>query len=92
MRILITVAPLMYREAIALCLHRSRPWAEVTLAPPAELDRQARLIRPHLLLCDDRREIFPQALSGLGQVEVLYSDGLDANVIPRRPGGEAGGY
>lgn len=81
MRILIALSPLMYREAVAISLHRSRPWAEVTLAPPEELDRQVRLLRPHLLLRDDGQEVSPQTLSGIpGRVEVLYHGRLDANV------------
>lgn len=82
MRILIALSPLMYREALALSLYQSRPWAEVTLAPPGELNRQVRLLRPHLLLGDEGQEIPPETLSGIpGRVEVLYNkDGLDAVV------------
>jgi hypothetical protein len=35
MRILITVKPRMYREAIAASIHRHRPDAEIVLAPPS---------------------------------------------------------
>src|SRR3712207_2382248 len=50
MRVLVTVSPLMYREAIALSLHRHRPGFEVRLAPPEATQEQVREFGPHLLV------------------------------------------
>jgi hypothetical protein len=39
-RVLITVEPRMYREAIAFAVQRARPGSEVMLAPEESLDAQ----------------------------------------------------
>lgn len=79
MKILITVKPRMYREAIAMSIHRHRPDAEVLLAPPESLDREIERFRPHLIVRNDGAA--PEMLAtGTHQVEVLYSDGMDAKV------------
>lgn len=81
MRVLITVKPRMYREAIALSIYRHRPDAEVMLASPGSLDEEMRRFRPHLLVRNDTDEVTQDALAGAAhQVEVLYNDGLDAEV------------
>ena len=38
MRVLITVQPLMYREALALAIHKRRPDIEVLVGPEDSLD------------------------------------------------------
>ena len=53
MRILVTVKPRMYRESLALSLHRNRPHFEVMLAPDVSLDGQAEGFWPHLLVRND---------------------------------------
>jgi hypothetical protein len=45
-RLLVTVEPRMYREAIALAVHRNRPEAEVMLVPEEDLDGQQRTSHP----------------------------------------------
>lgn len=81
MRILLTVAPLMYREALAIAVHRRRPDIEVLLVPPANLDGQADGFAPHLLVRNDTDGADMKRLTDvLCWVEVLYSDGLDARV------------
>ena len=52
MRILITIAPRIYREVLALSIHRRRPDFEVLLAPPGSLDGRAERFGPHVLLQD----------------------------------------
>jgi hypothetical protein len=81
MRVLITISPLMYREAIALSLHRHRPGFEVRLAPPEAAKEQVRVFRPLLLVCNDADGSDPGVLDGVPfWVEVLYSDGMDARI------------
>jgi hypothetical protein len=81
MRILVTVKPQMYREALALALHEHRPDDEVLLAPPRLLDGQARDFGPHVLLRNDTDGAVPEGLENVVcRIEVLFSDGLDARI------------
>jgi hypothetical protein len=41
MRILIANTPLMYRESLALAIHRNNPNFEVMIADPGSLDGEA---------------------------------------------------
>lgn len=81
MRILVTVQPQMYREALALALYQHRPDIEVMLGPPKSLDGRKEDFWPHLLVRNDTdgadMELYRRALCW---VEVLYSDGMDARV------------
>lgn len=81
MIILITVTPRMYREAIAMAIHRDRPDAEILLAPPESVDGEVRSLRPHLIVRNDTDGATSEALAGVAhQVKVLYSDSMDAEV------------
>jgi hypothetical protein len=55
-RILVTISPRLYREVLALSIHRRRPDFEVLLAPPWPLDGRALaegvLCRIRILLAD----------------------------------------
>jgi hypothetical protein len=53
MRILIANTPLMYRETLALAIHRHNPEFEVMIADPASLDGEAERFGPHTLVRDD---------------------------------------
>ena len=64
MRILVTVSPLMYREAIALSIHDRRPDFEVLLAPPWPMDGRAGSFGPHVLVHDAEEAGLPPALAG----------------------------
>ncbi|MDP9439867.1 MAG: hypothetical protein M3P49_14185 [Actinomycetota bacterium] len=64
MRILVTVSPLMYREAIALSIHDRRPDFEVLIAPPRPLDGRAGRFGPHVLVHDAEEAGLPPALAG----------------------------
>ena len=53
MRILIANTPLMYRESLALAVHRHNPDFEVMIADPASLDWETERFGPHALVRDD---------------------------------------
>lgn len=79
MRILITAAPLMYREALALAFRQGRPDAEVMLGDLASLDGEVDNFRPHMLVGNDADGVVPKALADvMCRIEILFSDGLDA--------------
>ena len=81
MRVLVTVSPRMYRQAIALSIQNARPGIEVRIAPPEDTEEQLALFRPDLLLYNDTAPIPEEALEGIpARVEVLYSDSMDARV------------
>ena len=81
-RVLVTVEPRMYREAIALAVHRNRPEAEVMLVPDGILDGQVEDFAPHVLVRNDSDEMVPEGLLGsvVCRMEVLYTDGMAARV------------
>ena len=81
MRALITLTPLMYREALAHSVRQSRPGVEVRIAPPEAVEEEVRAFEPHLLVRNDTNEINPGVLAGVPcWVEVLYSDSMDAKI------------
>jgi len=53
MRILIANTPLMYREILAMAIHRHDPDFEVMIADPATMDGEAERFGPHTLIRDD---------------------------------------
>ena len=53
MRILVANTPLMYRESLALAVHRHNPDFEVMIADPASMDGEAERFGPHTLIRDD---------------------------------------
>jgi hypothetical protein len=81
-RVLVTVEPRMYREAIALALQRTRPEAEVMLVPEEVLDGQVNDFAPHVLVRNDSDRVVPEGLLGsvVCRMEVLYTDGMAARV------------
>jgi hypothetical protein len=89
-RVLVTLSPRMYREAVALSIQRGRlGLVDVRLAPPEALEEQIAFFRPHLLV---HNEASVDAYEGAVPVpewalqavpyrlEVLYSDGMDARL------------
>ena len=52
-RVLVTVEPRMYREAIALAVQRLRPDSEMLLAPEEGLDGQVEGFEPQELVRND---------------------------------------
>ena len=81
-RVLVTVEPRMYREAIALAVQRNRPEAEVMLVPEDVLDGQMEDFAPHVLVRNDSDGVAPEELLGsvVCCMEVLYTDGMAARV------------
>jgi hypothetical protein len=80
-RVLVTISPMMYREAVAASIQSARPSIEVRVAPPEDTEEQLELFRPDLLLYNDTAPIPEEALEGIpARVEVLYSDSMDARV------------
>jgi hypothetical protein len=63
-RILITITPRLYREVIALCIHRRRPDFDVLIAPLWPLDGRAERFEPHVLVQDADEAGLPPALAG----------------------------
>ncbi len=57
MRVLVTVSPRLYREAIALSIQRGRLDLEVRAAPPEDAQLELAGFRPHLLVHNDTRPI-----------------------------------
>ena len=81
-RVLVTVQPRMYREAIALAVQRNRPEAEVMLVPEEVMDGQVKDFAPHVLVRNDSDGVAPEELLGrvVCRMEVLYTDGMAARV------------
>jgi hypothetical protein len=81
-RVLVTVEPRMYREAIALAVQRDRPKAEVMLVPEEVMDGQVEDFAPHVLVRNDSGRAVPEGLLGsvVCRMEVLYTDGMAARV------------
>src|SRR5918993_5055391 len=81
MRVLVSLSPRMYREAIALSIQRHHPGLEVRLSPPEAAEEELASFRPHLLIHDDTAPI-PQEIPECipTRVEMLYSDSMDARV------------
>ena len=52
-RVLISIVPPMYAEALAFSLGKHRPRAEVSVIDPSDdLDVEARRLRPHLIVAN----------------------------------------
>ena len=82
-RILVTISPRLYREAIALSIHSRRPAFEVLLAPPDSLDGEAERFGPHALVQDDDEEGLPPGVPDgvVCRVRILKTpDRMDATI------------
>lgn len=81
-RILVTITPRLYREVIALSIHRRRPDFEVLLAPPGSLDGEAERFGPHVLVQDADEAGLPPALAQgvVCRVQILVTDRIDATI------------
>jgi hypothetical protein len=81
MRALITLTPLMYREAVAHSVRQHRPGFEVRIASPEAVEEEVRTFEPHLLVRNDTDGIDHKVLASVPSwVEVLYSDSMDAKI------------
>ena len=82
-RVLVTVEPRMYREALAFAVQRNRPEAEVMLVSEEIMDGQVEDFAPHVIVRNDSDEAFPEELVGsvVCRMEVLYTaNGMAARV------------
>jgi hypothetical protein len=81
MRILVAVAPTMYRETLAHVIRTDRPDDDVRLANPDSLDREASSFLPHLIVCNDNAPEVPEGVSVPSWVVIRYHDHLSASVF-----------
>jgi hypothetical protein len=82
-RILDTISPRLYREVLALSIHRHRPDFEVLLAPPGSLDERVERFGPHVLLQDAWETGLPVGVSDgvVCRVRILKkTDRIDATI------------
>ena len=81
---LVTLSPLMYRQAVALSVQRGRPGlVDVRIAPPEAMEAELLSFWPHLLVHNDEHgglapipEPLIQAVPQ--RLDVLYTNGMDA--------------
>ena len=82
MRVLVTLSPRLYREAVASSLQNIRPGIEVRAVPPEDADLELAGWSPHLFIHNDTVPVPEWALSGVpSRVEISYSDGMSARVV-----------
>jgi hypothetical protein len=81
MRILIAVAPTMYRETLAHVIRRDRPDDDVRLADPQALDQEASSFGPHLIVCTDNASEVREGVSVPTWVVIRYHDHLSASIF-----------
>ncbi len=80
MRILIANTPLMYRESLALAIHRHNPDFEVMIADPASLEGEATRFGPHALVRDDDGSEVGSPEGVVCWVGILIDDHLKARI------------
>lgn len=80
MRILLAIAPTMYRQTLAHSIRRECPNDEVCLADPDALDREASSFHPHMIVCNDSASEV-QEVSIPSWVVIRYHDSLSASVF-----------
>jgi hypothetical protein len=82
LRILLTITPRLYREVLALSIHRRYPDFEVMLAPPWSLNGEAERFEPHVLVQDYEEEGLPPAVPDgvLCRIRLLKADCIDATI------------
>ena len=72
-RVLISIVPSMYAEALAFSLGKQRPRAEVSLiGPSGDVEAEARRSRPHLIVAN---RVPPEARAGCFWVAVAEPAG-----------------
>ena len=80
MRVLITISPQMYRQALALAVLNHRPDDEVLLASPEELDAQTKRFAPHALVQNHDGEDLSIPEGVVCWVGVLVNDSMNATI------------
>lgn len=79
-RVLVTVSPQMYRQAVALAVLRHRPDAEVLVASPTDLHGQATSFAPHVLVRNDDGESLDATEGVVCWVGVMITDSMNARI------------
>ena len=81
-RVLITLEPTMYREAIAQAVQRSRPHSEVLPVAEVSLNGQVHDFAPHVIVRSDSGQQIPEEKLGsvVCRAEVLYTDHMGVRV------------
>ena len=79
MRVLVAIAPQMYRQAVVLTLRNHRPSVEVEACDPEDLERNLARFLPRLLVCHHTAPDVRERVAY--RVEILYEDSLDAAVV-----------
>lgn len=80
MRVLVTVSPQMYRQAVALAVLQHRPDAKVLIAAPEDLDGQAESFAPHALVHNDDGEELGVPEGVVCWVGVTITDSMNARI------------
>jgi hypothetical protein len=80
MRVLIANTPLMYRESLALAVHRHNPDFEVMIADPASIDGEAERFGPHALIRDDDGIEAASPDGVVCWVGIIIDDDLEARI------------
>ena len=82
MRILLTISPRLYRETLALSIHRRRPDFDVLLARPWPLDGRAERFGPHVLVQGSDEAGLPPTLPDgvLCRIQLLDNGRMDATI------------
>ena len=81
MRILLALAPTMYRQTLAHGLRTDRPDDEVRLADPDALDQEASSFAPHMIVCSDNASEVGEEVSVLSWIVIRYHDSMSASVF-----------
>jgi hypothetical protein len=80
MRILLAIAPTMYRQTLAHSIRRECPNDDVCLADPDALVREASSFHPPMIVCNDSASEV-QEVSIPSWVVIRYHDSLSASVF-----------
>ena len=78
MRILVSIVPRSYREAIARTLMRDRPHHEVRIAVPEDLDRDVAHFEPHLVVSIEVTSLMQETVTSV--VRIMYEESLNAHL------------
>ena len=87
MRVLVAIAPQMYRETLAHAIGSRLPDVEVQTCAPEDLDRKLALSRPAFLVCHDTASEARECVLNRVEINYNYSDSssssssLDATIF-----------
>jgi hypothetical protein len=79
MRVLVSIEPRSYREALTVALRHLRPRLQVRAAAPEYLEEVVRRFRPHLVVCNEATS--PVRANAVSWIEIVIHDGMGATVV-----------